>query len=132
MGQRTAERAPVADLRVADQPGHVGQDRHRGPQQRAPLQVVMAGERADGDMVAGVTDERQPADPADVDEDGRRGEAEHHERQERMPAGQQLGVVAVLGEQCDGVVGGVGPDVVELGRDHALAFAAANTDCTML
>jgi len=123
----------VADLRVADQPGHVGQDRHRGPQQRAPLQVVMAGERADGDMVAGVTDERQPADPADVDEDGRRGEAELHERQERMPAGQQLGVVAVLGEERDGLVDRPGPDIVEGGGQHRPQLpVAARTARTML
>ena len=35
-----------------------------------------------------------------------------------MAAGQQLGLVAVLGEQRHGLVGGSGPDIVESGRDH--------------
>ncbi len=30
VGQRAADRAPVADLGVADEAGHVGQDRHLG------------------------------------------------------------------------------------------------------
>ena len=49
-----------------------------------------------------------------------------------MAAGEQLGVVAVLAEQRNRVVGRIRADVVELGGNHAPAFAAANTDCTML
>ena len=38
--------------------------------------------------------------------------------QQRVAAGEQLGLVAVLGEQREGLVGRVGPDVVERGGDH--------------
>src|SRR4051812_14013197 len=69
-------------------------------------------------MVAGIADVGEVADAAHVDEHRRRGEAQLHERQERMPAGQQLGLVAVLAEQADGLLGRAGPDVVELGRNH--------------
>ncbi len=63
------------------------------------------------------------------------------------PPGQQLRVLAVLGEQRERVRGGVGDLVVERRRDHAVTpsagtsvageepeslSAAASTDCTML
>jgi len=85
-------------------------------------------------MVAVVSDVREVAQPADVDEHGRRGQPQLHQRQQRVPAGEQLRVLAVLREQADGVVGRVGADVVELCRDHFAApvFAAASTDWTML
>src|SRR5690606_42160255 len=56
-------------------------------------------------------------------------------------AGEDLGFVAVLGQQGDGLVGRPGPDVVERGGDHCCtatfvppppAFAAARTARTML
>ena len=52
-----------------------------------------------------------------------------------MPPGEQLGVVAVLGELRDRVVGRLGAHVVEGGGDHfdvRICSAAASTDSTML
>jgi hypothetical protein len=40
-----------------------------------------------------------------------------------MPAGQQLGVLAMLGQQREGVAGGFGDLVVERGGDHAVTSA---------
>ena len=65
----------------------------------------------------------------------REGEPQLHHRQQRVPAGDQLGVLAVLGEQRDGLVDRAGPDVVEGGRDHcdsAIVSAADSTARTML
>ena len=92
----------------------------------------MARERADGHMVSVVADVRQVGQPADVDQHRRRRQPQLHQRQQRVAAGEQLGVVAVLGEQRDRVVGRVGPDVVEQRGNHFPALAAASTDCTML
>ena len=92
----------------------------------------MPRERTDRHVVTVVADVRQIAQAADVDQHRRCGQAQLHERQQRVAAGQQLGVVAVLGQEGDRVVGRVGPDVVEQGGDHFPARAAARTDCTML
>ena len=74
-----------------------GQERHLLLEQVGRLEVAVAGERADGDVVAAVADVRQVGQPADVDEHRRLGEPQLHQRQQRVPAGEELGVVAVLG-----------------------------------
>ena len=52
---------------------------------------------------------------------GRHREPQLHQREQRHPSGEELGVVAVLGEQRDRGLGRVGALVVERGRDHAPA-----------
>src|SRR6185503_582500 len=44
---------------------------------------------------------------------------ELHERDQRVPAGEQLGVLAALGQQPDGLLEALGRHVVELRRDHS-------------
>ena len=83
-------------------------------------------------VIAGVVDVAEVGDPPDVDEHARCGEPQLHERQERMAAGQQLRLVAVLAERGDGGLGRIDPHVVELGGDHCWASAQARTDFTML
>ena len=62
--------------------------------------------------------------PADVDEERRLREPELHERQERVPAREELRVVAP--EELEGFVDGAGTLVVELRGDHrAPPFASA-------
>ena len=138
---RPADGAAVADLGVADVGRGVGQDRRVALEHVADLDVAVAGERADGDVVALVPDVVELVEPADVDEHRRGGEAQLHEREERVAAGEDLGLVAVLGEQRQGLVGRAGPDVVERGGDHCCTatfvpplpvLAAASTDWTML
>jgi hypothetical protein len=84
----------VAHLRVADVAGGVGQQRCTGLHDVADLHGAVAGERTDGDVVAGVADVGQVAEPAHVDEHRRLGQAQLHEGQQRVPAGEQLGLVA--------------------------------------
>jgi hypothetical protein len=69
----------------------------------------VAGEGTDGEVVAGVADVAEVGEPADVDEHRRVGQAELHHRQERVAAGEELGLVAVLGEQGEGLLGRGGP-----------------------
>jgi len=92
----------------------------------------MPGERAHREVVVGVADVGQVAHASDVDEHGRGGESQLHQREQRHAAGQELGIVPVLGEGGDGLVGRAGPQVVERRRDHPLVPAAANTALTML
>ena len=138
MRERAAERAAVAHLRVADLARRVREERRVLAQHVAVLDVVVTGEPTDRDVVARVAHVRQLGDAADVDEHRRGREAQLHQRQERVPACDQLGVVAVLGEQRDRAVDGVGARVVERGGDHdrlpapAIASAPAITACTML
>ena len=134
MGDRATDRAAVTHLRVADVAGRVLQQRGVLGEQVGVLDVVVPGERADGDVVAVLADVAQVAEAADVDEHARLRQAQLHQRQQAVAAGDQLGLVAVLAEQADGLLGGAGPDVVEGGGDHAgaPAFAAASTAWTML
>src|SRR3954463_11024253 len=55
----------------------------------------------------------------EVDEQRRAGEPHLHERQERVPAREDLRVLATVRERREGLVERVGRDVVELGGDHA-------------
>ena len=99
---RAAERAAVAHLVVADL---APRPPRSTPQCCASRSLVSRSrwrvERADRDVVAGVADVGEVAQPADVDEHGRRREAQLHQRDQRHAAGEQLGVVAVLGERGD-------------------------------
>ena len=95
----------------------------------------MSGEGADGEVVARIAHIGKFCDAPDVEHDGRRRESELHERDQRMATGQQLGLVAVLGQQLQGVPGRLGPHVVERRRDHEAPPsppAALRTAFTML
>ena len=130
--ERAADGTAVADLRVADLAGGVGEERGVLLHERVRLDRAMGREGADGEMVAAVVHVGQVVEPADVDDDRRVGEAELHHRQERVTARHQLRLVAVLGERGEGGVGRVGPDVVERNRDHLPPPAASSTALTML
>ena len=119
MGERAADRAAVADLRVADPAGEVGQARdplaHLG--RRADL--VMGDERADHQLAPLGTDLLEAVDPGEPGERHQvRGlrEVQLHHRQQALPAGQQLGRVVPL-EQRDRV--GDRPRTVKLEVPHA-------------
>ena len=119
--ERAADRAPVPDLRVADLRGGVGEYRRLGLEQLGIGHLGVPGGRADDHLVALDPDAGQLGDPGDVDQHGGLGQPHLHHRQQRMAAGQQLGVLAVLGQQRQRVRGGVGDLVVERRGDHARA-----------
>jgi hypothetical protein len=95
----------VTHLGVADLAGRVGQDRALALEQLREVRFFHGGQGADSDVVAAVADVVQVADAADVDQHRRGGQPQPHQRQQRVPAGQQLGFLAVLAEEADGVVG---------------------------
>ena len=133
--QRPAEGAAVADLRVADLARGRAQDRDVLPHHRVVLDVVVPGEPTDGELVAVVAHVREVAEPADVDQHRRRRQPQLHQWQQRVPAGEELGVVAVLGQQRDRLVDRVGAGRRRTRRDHrspAISAEPATTAATML
>jgi len=128
------ERAAVADLVVTDLRRDGAQHAALGAEQVARLEVAVAGEGADGDVVAVVAEVGELRDPGRVDEHRGRRQPQLHEREQRHAAGEDLRLVAVLRQRADDLVGRAGPDVVERGGNHFVppTRAAARTDCTML
>ena len=128
---RTADRAAVAHLRVADPGGGLPDQRAVLREHRIAHELCVPRERADRDPVAVVADVAQLVEPADVDEQRRTREAQAHERNERVPAGEELRVL-VAAEQRDRLVDAPRALVLESGGDHVPARAAACTARTML
>ena len=79
--------------------GGVRQQRHVLGEHVGRLDVRVPRQRADGDVVAVVADVRQVAQAADVDEHARLGQAQLHQRQQAVAAGEELGLVAVLADE---------------------------------
>jgi hypothetical protein len=91
----TADRAAMAHGRVADGADHLGEGRDGGLHHVGFGHLVMAGEGADDERIAGARDAPQLADPVQVDQHGRGGEAELHRGQERVAAGEELPFLVV-------------------------------------
>ncbi len=85
---------------------------------RRVLDVHVAGHRTDRDGVTVLTNVRQVAQTADVDQHGRLRETQLHQRQEAVATGEELGFVAVLSDEADRLFGGLGADVVECCGNH--------------
>jgi hypothetical protein len=108
----------MAHLGIADVRGHLGQQRYLRLEQVADLDVAVTGERTDAHLVAVLADVGEILEAADVDDDARRGQAVLHQRDERVATGEELGVVAVLGEKRERFLGRPGTLVVERRGDH--------------
>ena len=136
MRQRAADGAAMANLGIAHMAGRMMQQGSGLAEQFTDLEIAVAGERTNGDVIAGITDEAQIVEAAHIDQHSGRREPEFHERQQGMATSKELGFIAVLGEQSDGVASGLGPHVVKRRGDHdaapELSAAQASTDCTML
>jgi hypothetical protein len=118
VGQGAAQRAAVADLGVAHLCGDVGKDAAVRPYERVPYHRGMRGGCADDDAVPVVADALQRLEASDVDERGRGCQAQFHQREQAVPAGEDLGVLTVLRQRGDCLLDGAGPDVHERGGDH--------------
>ena len=87
--------------------------------------LAMGGQRADPKLVIGFDDPVQPADAAEVDDDGRGGQAELEERQQAVAAREDLGLsLALLQHPQDGA-DVPRPRVVELAWDHRDASSSS-------
>ena len=98
MGKRTAQSAAVLDRGITQQTGGPADDAAVLLDQVVEEQVAVAGHGAYGEVIAPVAHVAQVFQAAKVDEDRGRGQPEAHDRDEGVPAGQQLRVLAVLAE----------------------------------
>ena len=93
MGDRAADRAAMAHLRVADVRSRVRERRAGRLQQRVARELRMARQRADRDPVALAPHVAQLLEPVDVDEQRRPREAQPQHRDQRVAAGEHLRVL---------------------------------------
>jgi len=110
---RAADRAAVPDLGIADLACRVREQRQLAGQQGGVLDVVVPGQRAERDVGAMVGDVGQVTQAAQVDDHLGGGQPQLHQRKQRMPSGQVLRVLAVLGGQVAGLLGRACPLVGE-------------------
>ena len=124
MGARPADRAPVADLWVADPAGRVDQERVAGADGRVLEDLAVGGSSADLEGIVGLDDLVDAIDVPDVDEQARLGQAQLDQRQQAVAARQDLRLAFPLGQDPERVMESGRPDVVELTRDHPSSFAS--------
>src|SRR5260370_40355767 len=97
---------------------------------------MIGRERPPRDVAVIVADVGNLRESADVPQDLGPGQTQLHEREQGMPARQELRVITMLGRQVEGLIHRPGPLVAERCGDHrvtsAPASAAASTARTML
>src|SRR4051794_2421602 len=120
VGDRAAERAARADGVVADPARGARQELVAGHELGVAqqLDLAVAREGADAQRVAVAHHVAQVGDAGDVDERGRADEAEVHHRHEALTAGEDLGVLAELGQALERVLDALHPVVLERGGLH--------------
>ncbi len=116
----TAHGGPVPHQRIGDHLRGVEQQRVRARHEGRLLELVLSRERADREVVAPLLHVGEVAEPVDVDQGLRRGEPEAHRRQEALPAGEDLGVVAELRHESDRFIERVRHVIFEGPWDHTV------------
>jgi len=125
MGARSADRAPVADLRIADPAGGLVDDRPGLGQALVLVDPTMGSSAADPEIVVRPSDAVETGDVAKVDEQGRRGESQLEEGKEAVPAREELGLALALGEDAQRAIEVGRPDVIEGCGNHARPSSSA-------
>ena len=103
MGRGAADRAPVADLEVSDVRQGASEERGGGRDVVVALGRRLANHRSHPEVVVRALDGAELGDPVEVDQALEAREAQREHRHEALPAGEHLGVVAMAGEQLDGL-----------------------------
>src|ERR671924_84139 len=93
--QRSRDGAEVADDRIGDLRSGITEHRPASAEQARALAVLVAHERPDSQFALLLRQPVQPRQAVDVHEHPRRGETELHERDQALPAGEHLGLVAI-------------------------------------
>ena len=102
MAERAADGAAIAGLPVADLQQRLVHDRQARAHHVGEFEVALARHGADLERAVRLADIGQPFDPVEIDDVVGLHEAEIEHRHQRLPAGQQLGVLEAA-EQPDGV-----------------------------
>ncbi len=125
VSEAAADRPPVPYPHVADVPGRgaqqgrVAADRRVGEQLRVPGQ----GRKH---QAAGVQVRLARVSGVDVDEHGGPDQPQVQHRHQALPAGQQLGVLVVVGQGLHGRVVADHPGVLERRRNHDCIYPLAS------
>ena len=96
VGDRSADRSPVADLEVPDHRNGLGEQRDGGGLGGA-FDDPLRRHRLDREAAVLPLDAAELADAVQVDDVREAGETQREHRHEALPAGQRFRVVAVLG-----------------------------------
>src|SRR4029077_21240040 len=80
--------------------------------------VVVTRQRADRDVAVFLTDIAEVADAADVHQEGRRRQAQLHQRDEAMPTSEDLRLLPMLHQFGHSLRQGARDDVIECGWRH--------------
>ena len=132
LAERAAQRAPVADDRVGDDPLGVAEDRERVGEGVGLQELAVAGHRADPDVVGLDADVAELAvQVVDVDQVLRRGQPELHHRQQAVAPCHQPGLRTQPLQQVERVVDARGALVLERCR-HLHVGPPATTTCMPL
>ena len=115
--EAAAERAAIADLRIADLTGGIGHHRALLTQHRGRGHVVVHGRGADLDLAVLLANAGEARNAGDVDERRRLAEPQLHQRHQAVAAGEQF--PARILQLLDRLVHRRRAVVVELGRNHA-------------
>ena len=103
MRDRPAERAAVADLEVADERGRPREQRHRGRDLRARLDLGLRRARADPQLAGVPLDAAQLGDATDVDEVVEHREPQREHRHQALAAREHLRALAEPRDERDRV-----------------------------
>ena len=96
MGNRAADRASIANLRVADQPRRRVQQRIDALNKLRTLHGTLVRHRADRERITILTHVVQPLDAIDIDHGRGAGEAHVQQRDETLATSQELCLRPVL------------------------------------
>ena len=119
MGQITADRSAIADLRVRNVRQGVRKQRAGRQEGAIPLEIAVAGQRADPNRLpARQRDAGQLIETINIDQHVRPCQAEIHRRNQALAAGEKPGVVAIFGLERKRVVQRRGGNVFEWSRLH--------------
>ena len=116
----------LPDLRIADPARDVVEERV-AVDDLALVDLAMRRPGADPELVVGLDDAVQPGHVSDVDEERRLRQAELQERQQAVPAREDLGVALMVGQRPEDAVQVRWPDVLEGCGNHARPSSSTPT-----
>ena len=118
VGKAAADGAHVAHLRIGHRGRRLGQHGRPRRHQVRRLKLGVGGHRAYGKAAVLFANVGHVAYSAQVDDNLRLGQAQLHQRNEAVAAGQQLGVLTVLFQQFDRLGDRRGGEVLEGAGNH--------------
>ncbi len=121
MGDRAADRPPVADLRIADMAREIDEARVVVDDDRVLHDLAVRRASPDAELVVRLHDAVETGDVLDVHQQRRLGEPELDQRDQAVAAGEDLRLSFAVLEDPQRFVQASRTDVVELTGDHRAA-----------